>query len=75
MRMTDAAHQVLKRLDRPATAHEIYDEIVRCDSFNFGAKHPVSVLRSTLRKHTEGSRVLSGQARFSSPSPGLFTAL
>lgn len=72
MTMVEAARQALKNLGRPATAREIHDEIVRARLFTFGAKDPVSVLGGTLRRHTEGSKTLRGEAIFAAPSRGLF---
>lgn len=75
MKMADAAYEALKHLGRPATVREIYEEIERRKLFTFGAKDPVSVLSSTLRKHTRGSRTLRGEPRFLSPKPGTFQTI
>jgi len=70
--MADAAYEALKSLGRPATVREIHDEICRRKLFLFGAKDPVSVLGKALRKRTEGSTTLNGEARFRSPRAGVF---
>ena len=75
MRMADAAYEALKSLGRPATVREVYEEIVRLGLFQFGAKDPVSVLGKTLRKRTQGSKTLAGEAKFRSPQSGVFVIL
>ncbi len=73
MRMVEAAKQALGSLGGgPATAQAVYDEIIKRELFTFGAKNPVSVLSSTMRKATEGSPRLSGAAVFSSPAKGTY---
>ena len=72
MKMFEAAQEALRKLGRPATTKEIYDEIIRSELFRFGAKDPVSVLGGTLRRHTAGSKTLRGEALFVKPSTGHF---
>jgi restriction system protein len=70
--MVEAARRVLTELGRPATAREIHAEIVQRELFQFGAKDPVSVLGSALRRRTKGSAKLSGPAMFETPHKGLY---
>jgi len=50
----DAIHKVISESDHPMTAKQAYDAIVNQGLYEFGAKAPVSVVQSTIRKHTEG---------------------
>jgi hypothetical protein len=73
MKMVDAAQEALKSLGGgPATAKAVYEEIIKRELFTFGAKNPVSILSSTMRKSTEGSPRLSGSSVFSSPEKGTY---
>ena len=72
MTMVEAAREVLKQLNRPATAREIHTEIVKRQLFIFGAKDPVSVLGGAMRRKTDGSPKLNGQALFTSPNKGTY---
>lgn len=49
-----AAREIIKKNQKPMTALEIYDLIVREKLYAFKAKQPLAILKSTLRKHTEG---------------------
>lgn len=75
MKMADAAYQALESLGRPATVHEIYQEIQRLRLFEFAAKDPKGILSKTLRKHTQGSKTLVGEPKFASPRAGTFVTL
>jgi len=55
MTILDAAVEVLRASGKPMSVREIYDEIVRAGLYQFGAKHPRSVLSGTLRNHVKGS--------------------
>ena len=39
---------------KPMTAQAIYDYIIKNNLYDFKAKEPLSILKSELRKHTEG---------------------
>ncbi len=73
MIMIEAATQALQSLGGgPASAREIYDEIIRRELYKFGAKNPVSVLSSTMRERTEGCARLKGEALFISSGSGVY---
>jgi len=69
--IAEAAQSALRTLARPATTRQIYDEIVKQDLFRFGAKDPVAVLGSAIRRRTEGSKSLRGEVLFLSDERGL----
>ena len=75
MKMIEAAEQALKSLGRPATVREIYEEITRQSLFSFGAKDPVSVLGSAIRRRTKGSRSFRGDPLFKSTGTGTYYLL
>ncbi len=52
MTIIKAAIEALKLEERPMTAEELYDAICRRKLYSFGAKDPLSILRSELRRHT-----------------------
>lgn len=54
MTIMKACVEVLKRSQRPLTADEIFAEIQHRKLFDFKAKDPRSIVRSTLRKHLKG---------------------
>lgn len=47
-----AALEALKSNNKPMSADEIYDFIIKNDLYKFKAKNPISVLKAELRKHT-----------------------
>lgn len=53
MNITEAARNILKDATSPMTPTDIHAEIVKKDLFTFGAKNPVSVVSSTLRKKSD----------------------
>ena len=53
MNIAEAAETILKDATSPMTPTEIHAEIVKRDLFIFGAKNPVSVVSSTLRKKSD----------------------
>ncbi len=53
MNIAEAAKSVLQDSAEAMTPAEIHSEIVRRDLFTFGAKNPVSVVSSTLRKKSD----------------------
>jgi len=50
MNITEAAKVVLEDSSNAMTPADIHTEIVKRNLFTFGAKNPVSVVSSTLRK-------------------------
>lgn len=49
-----AAIETLKTNGKAMRANEIYDFIVKNNLYQFRAKEPLSILKSELRKHSEG---------------------
>jgi len=49
-----AAIEALRKNGKSMTASAIHDSIVQNDLYQFKAKDPLSILKSELRKHTEG---------------------
>jgi hypothetical protein len=49
-----AAIKALKVVGYAITAEEIYEVILRENFYEFKAKNPFSILKSTLRKHSMG---------------------
>jgi hypothetical protein len=56
MTILDACIDVLSAAGKPMTVDEIYDEIVRRNLHQFGAKEPVGIVRATLRRHLRSDR-------------------
>jgi len=52
--IAQAAQQALQSLARPASIEEIYSEILRLELYQFNTPTPEHVLRTTIRRHTEG---------------------
>ncbi|MEQ1586832.1 MAG: HTH domain-containing protein [Cyclobacteriaceae bacterium] len=52
--ITSAAVEVLNKIAKPLSAEEIYDSILKQQLYEFKAKEPLSILKSELRKHSEG---------------------
>jgi restriction system protein len=52
--ITTAAIEVLTRIGKPRSAEEIYSSIIQQNLYQFKAKEPLSILKSELRKHSEG---------------------
>lgn len=50
MKLYQAAQQILISSSRPLHPREIYERIVEQGLFQFGARDPVSVVSSTLRR-------------------------
>lgn len=59
-----AAAEAMKSLEGPATVAEVHAEIVRRGLFEFGAKDPIAVVGSAIRRRTVGSKGLKGDAIF-----------
>jgi restriction system protein len=59
--ISNAAIEVLKKSDKPLLAEEIYNSIIQQNLYQFKAKEPISILKSELRKHSEGI-VLAGKS-------------
>jgi len=55
MNIAEAAQAVLKDAISPMTPADIHAEIVKRNLFTFGAKNPVSVVSSTLRKKSDAN--------------------
>ena len=53
MNITEAAQAVLKDSTSPMSPADIHAEIAKRDLFTFGAKNPVSIVSSTLRKKSD----------------------
>jgi len=66
MTIIEAAKQALKELGRPASAQEIYNQILSKDLYRFGAKKPLGILRSELQRNC-----VDFQGKTRSPSPCL----
>ena len=54
MTIVEAIHHVLKEAKTPLGHKEIYNRIIKEELYRFGAKDPVSVVRSKIRKHCYG---------------------
>ncbi len=54
MTIIEAAVRVLKNAGRPLSAQEVYTEICKENLYSFGAKDPLSIVRSELRRHSVG---------------------
>ena len=50
----DAIQKVISESSQPLTPKQAHDAIVNQGLYAFGAKAPVSVVQSVIRKHTEG---------------------
>jgi len=50
----DAVQTVIKESGQPMTAQEAHDAIVARNLYEFGAKQPVAIVQTVLRRHTEG---------------------
>ena len=55
MNITEAAQVILKDSTSPMSPADIHAEIVKRNLFAFGAKNPVSVVSSTLRKKSDAN--------------------
>lgn len=55
MNIAEAAQTVLKDTTSPMTPVDIHAEIIKRGLFTFGAKNPVSVVSSTLRKKSDAN--------------------
>ena len=54
MTITDAITKVIKKEKKPLSHKVIYEKILDQNLYTFGAKDPVNVVRSKLRKHCYG---------------------
>ena len=54
MTIVEAIKTVLKEAPEGLTAKEIYDEIIRNKFYNFGAKNPLGVVNSQIRRRCVG---------------------
>ncbi|MBY5993681.1 restriction endonuclease [Ferrimonas balearica] len=54
MTITDAITRVLNESKEPLGHKDIYNRIVKMNYYSFGAKDPLSVVRSKIRKHCFG---------------------
>jgi restriction system protein len=50
--MIQAAQKAIIDLGKPSTAIEIYEHILKEQIYQFNAKDPQSILKSTLRRHS-----------------------
>ena len=49
-----AAIEALEKNNKPLSAQSIFDYITKNNLYDFKAKSPLSILKSELRKHSEG---------------------
>jgi hypothetical protein len=56
MTILDACIKVLSESGQPLTAEAIYNEIQRRKLYDFKAKDPRNMVRSTLSKHLRGTQ-------------------
>ena len=63
MTIIEAIQQVLNDEGKPLTHKQIYSLIVSRKYYEFGAKDPISVVRSKLRKHCEGLNFASASPK------------
>ena len=75
LRMVEAAKKALQSLGQPASVRAIHKEITKHGLFEFGAKDPVSVLGSAIRRRTKGSKSLRGPELFESTGSGTYRLL
>lgn len=54
MTIVDAIQKVLSDSSHPLTHKEVYELIIKNNHYEFGAKDPISVVRSKIRKHCYG---------------------
>jgi len=73
----DAVQKVIREAGQPMTANEVYNQIVAQDLRKFGAKDPVSIVNTVLRRHTEGVELKksSPQKLFRMTSDKQFTVI
>jgi len=53
MKIHEAAQHVMREAGKPMHAKEVYEQIVEKGLFEFGAKDPVSIVATTLRKKSD----------------------
>ena len=74
MTIVEAAKRILSEAAKPMSARELVAEIENRRLFRFGAKDPVSVLGSALRRYCAGSKTLGDRRpTFVRVEGGLFT--
>jgi restriction system protein len=56
----EAIKQSIIDAGHPLSAKEAYEHIQANDLYKFGAKNPVAIVQSQLRKHTEGLNLKTG---------------
>ena len=56
----DAIKEVMHEIQRPLTVAETYQAIVKAGLYNFKAENPEHVVRSQIRRHTQGIDIPSG---------------
>lgn len=54
MTIIEAALKALKKNSEPLTAEEVYNFICKENLYSFGAKDPLSIVRSELRRYSVG---------------------
>ena len=52
-----AAQKAIKELGKASTAVEIYDHIVKNKLYQFNAKDPQAILKSSLRRHSRENKI------------------
>jgi hypothetical protein len=69
----DAICEVLKANPSPQSTKAIHDAIVARSLFTFGAKDPMAMVRSTIRRHLRESEGSGGKSRVKATGKDLFT--
>ncbi len=52
-----AAQRAIKELGQPSTSTEIYDHIIKKNLYQFNAKDPQAILKSSLRRHSNENNI------------------
>lgn len=60
--IADAVYKVLSEYPEGLTVQEIYDKIVEQNLFVFGAKNPKSVVKITIQRWCDGSKISRGNS-------------
>ena len=69
--IAECAVEAIRVLGKPSTVAEIYDFIIKTDSYTFNTPVPQHVLRTTIRRHTLGaSRVDMAEAQLFEETEG-----
>jgi hypothetical protein len=72
-----AAIESLNKASRPLSINELFESINSNNLYQFKAKNPISILKSTMRKHTEGvvTKESKGISHFRLNSDGKYQLL